>query len=101
MLKKIVLIFIVGILTIQTFPTQWLSSIVNNSNYIELFSATNSEEDSDEDNNKNFKFKIIEVDIIDNHLNYLNFTKKTYLHYINLIVFNYSKDVICPPPNYI
>ena len=99
--KKFIIILIVGILTIQTFPSEWLSSMMNISNQIELVSTNNTEEEADEDLLKNLKFKIIEIDIIDNHRNYLNFIKKSYLQYINFVVFNYSNDVICPPPNYI
>ena len=101
MIKKIILILIVSILTIQTFPTDWLKSIINKSNCIELVSTINAEENADEDTLKNLKFKLIEVDIMSNHRNYLNFTKITYLHYFNSVVINYSNEVICPPPNYI
>ena len=101
MFKKIILILVVGILTIQTFPAEWLNSMLNKSNCIELVSASNSEEEADEDALKNFKIKIIEVDILDHSRNYYNYSKKAYLNDIDLIVLYYSKEVICPPPNFI
>jgi hypothetical protein len=101
MFKKIILILFVGILTIQTFPTEWLSSMLNKNICIELISESNNEEEADEDALKNFKIKIIEVDILDHSRNYYSYSKKSYLNYIDLIVFNYSKEVICPPPNFI
>lgn len=101
MFKKIILILVIGILTIQTFPTEWLSSIMNKSNCIELVSTNNADEDADEDVLKNLKFKLIEVDIIDNQRKYFIYTKKVYLNYVDLVSFNYAGEVICPPPNYI
>lgn len=101
MYKKIILILVICILTIQTFPTEWLSSMLNKTNCIELVSTNNPDEDTDEDTLKNFKIKLIEVDILNSHNKYLNYTKKVYLNYVDLVVFNYANEVICPPPNYL
>lgn len=101
MFKKIIIILILGILTIQILPSEWMSCIIKKSNCIEFVSASNNEEDADEDFFKNFKIKIIEVDIIDHAHHYFTYTKKAYLNYVDLIVFNYSSEVICPPPNFI
>lgn len=101
MIKKIILILVIGILTIQTFPTEWLNAIMNKSNRIEVVTTNNTDEDTDEDFFKNLKFKLIEVDIFDNHHKYFIYTKKVYLNYVDLVSFNYAGEVICPPPNYI
>jgi hypothetical protein len=101
MFKKIILLLVICILTIQIFPSEWLSSMLNKSNCIELVSTSNADEDADEDALKNLKLKLIEVDILDSHSKNLNYTKKVYLNYVDLVVFNYANEVICPPPNFL
>ncbi|MEN9381906.1 MAG: hypothetical protein RI940_787 [Bacteroidota bacterium] len=101
MFKKIILILVICILTIQTFPTEWLSSMLNKTNCIELVSTSNADEDADEDVLKNLKFKLIEIDILNYSRKNLIYTKKVYFNYIDLVFYSFSNEVICPPPNYI
>jgi len=101
MFKKIILIIIVGILSIQIFPIHWVDSIVFDNNIEQKMPMNEAEEDLE------IEFsKVIKEKIYDNELSSFNvhsFEQRNLVHfgfYISSLQ-NTSSQIICPPPNHV
>ena len=60
MKNKIILIILIGVLSLQIFPTQWLSMISDDTTSIQYLASGESEEDIDDEPGKDAKIKFLE-----------------------------------------
>lgn len=100
MFKKVILYFIVGLITFQIFPLQWATDI---SFYTDIEQSMAMNDADDDDFETEFS-KVVKDKTLDNyfHLNILDLlSNKNIVHTIvnNTELQKLCSRVICPPPN--
>jgi hypothetical protein len=101
MIKKAILLLLICNLTLQIFPIQWLTMLVDGGNTIALFAMSDADEDADDETSKEKKAKIFECDFVllntnETCANQLKCTRK-----MDASDSSHCREVICPPPNFI
>ncbi len=101
MFKKLLLIIIIGIVSIQIFPVQW----VNGTTFSYDIEQNMAMNEPDDDLEIEFS-KVIKDKIFDNKLIVKEHAQNEQLHTVHCsflvtMLPKYSSSVICPPPNFI
>lgn len=99
MFKKSLLILLIGIISVQMVPLQFLSSFNSNERSEQLGSINETEEDSDDDLTEVFKLKLFDSNIQTFQLG--NFISLNSIYdTLNIPdLRDLSYEIICPPPN--
>jgi hypothetical protein len=101
MFKKVILLLLICILSLQIFPTHWIPFIVEENESTQLISLNTSEEDQNDEFGKDFKGKIFESDLLNISQNPIWAHLTVYQYDIQAKTIYFTKEVICPPPNFI
>lgn len=101
MYKKVILLLLICILSLQMFPTQWITFMEEENKSTQFISLSTPEEDQEDEFGKDLKGKIFESDLMDFSHNPIWAHLVVHQFDIHTKTIDFSKEVICPPPNFI
>jgi hypothetical protein len=100
MKNKIILIILIGVLSLQIFPTQWLSMISDDTTSIQYLASGESEEDIDDEPGKDAKIKFLENNFLIVSNSNIHQASIQYCNYLLSDIRTLWSEVFCPPPNF-
>lgn len=99
MFKKILLFIIIGILSIQIFPSQWIYMSFNVNDFEQTMAMSEPDDETEIEFPKIIKDKIFGYDFIVSDSNCFELNNLEYHSFYILALQNISSSIICPPPN--